>query len=603
MLVLGLGLGFVMQVLVLAVQNAVPYAQLGIATSSATLFRSIGGSLGTAILGAIFSNRLATSWPRSCRRARRDVEPDLRPGQPGAGAVAAAGAARRLRAVVHRFPLDRVRDRRRRGGRAFLLAWTLEERPLRRTIEDRDLGDALPPPQDTDSLSEITRELSRCVGRDRTRRFIERVIADADVDLTPAEGVVLARSRDGLVSPAALVAMEPDNALKLQAGLVGLQAAGAGRARRAARGGDRGRRRDPRTAARGARARPAFARRRLGARGPRRRPHDRPPGRRARASAGARRLVAIVCRRKGSSPANGAFVNTAPTGPARRSLRPGRAKPSRQSPISKEPRASLAWPHRRSSRPPSTSTSGSAGTARRRCARRCSGRSVWTGARRRLRRRAARCSARQRRGRRVPGRLPDREVALARQPLRVRGAVRVLRGARESERHRVLVLRHRRRDRAARRSSSSPERPRSTRSAGDLPARRAAAAHRVQDRPHGPATRWTPRRRWPCAGCAAWCRSPPIRRRPARDQAGRQAHGHSAAAALAMVAVFDVMFAIDSIPAIFADHARHLHRVRGERLQPARHDQPVLPARRAAGPLPLPAPGPGGDPRVTCGAS
>ena len=59
MLVLGLGLGFVMQVLILAVQNSVPYAQLGIATSSATLFRSIGGSLGTAILGAIFSNRLA----------------------------------------------------------------------------------------------------------------------------------------------------------------------------------------------------------------------------------------------------------------------------------------------------------------------------------------------------------------------------------------------------------------------------------------------------------------------------------------------------------------------------------------------------------------
>ena len=48
-----------MQVLVLAVQNAVPYAQLGVATSSATLFRSIGGSLGTALLGAIFSNRLA----------------------------------------------------------------------------------------------------------------------------------------------------------------------------------------------------------------------------------------------------------------------------------------------------------------------------------------------------------------------------------------------------------------------------------------------------------------------------------------------------------------------------------------------------------------
>ncbi len=58
MFVLGLGLGMVMQVLVLAVQNAVPYEQLGVATSGATLFRSIGGSIGTAILGAIFTNRL-----------------------------------------------------------------------------------------------------------------------------------------------------------------------------------------------------------------------------------------------------------------------------------------------------------------------------------------------------------------------------------------------------------------------------------------------------------------------------------------------------------------------------------------------------------------
>src|SRR4051812_7336349 len=59
MLILGLGLGMVMQVLVLAVQNSVAYEQLGVATSGATLFRSIGGSLGTAILGAVFSNRLA----------------------------------------------------------------------------------------------------------------------------------------------------------------------------------------------------------------------------------------------------------------------------------------------------------------------------------------------------------------------------------------------------------------------------------------------------------------------------------------------------------------------------------------------------------------
>ena len=61
MFVLGLGLGLVMQVLVLAVQNAVDYADLGVATSGATLFRSIGGSVGTAILGAVFSGRLTAN--------------------------------------------------------------------------------------------------------------------------------------------------------------------------------------------------------------------------------------------------------------------------------------------------------------------------------------------------------------------------------------------------------------------------------------------------------------------------------------------------------------------------------------------------------------
>jgi EmrB/QacA subfamily drug resistance transporter len=58
MLVLGLGLGGVMQVLVIIAQNGVPHRELGVATAGATFFRSIGGSFGTAIFGAIFSNVL-----------------------------------------------------------------------------------------------------------------------------------------------------------------------------------------------------------------------------------------------------------------------------------------------------------------------------------------------------------------------------------------------------------------------------------------------------------------------------------------------------------------------------------------------------------------
>src|ERR1700753_3665501 len=58
MLVLGMGIGGVMQVLVIIVQNGVPHRELGVATSGATFFRSIGGSCGTAIFGEIFANVL-----------------------------------------------------------------------------------------------------------------------------------------------------------------------------------------------------------------------------------------------------------------------------------------------------------------------------------------------------------------------------------------------------------------------------------------------------------------------------------------------------------------------------------------------------------------
>lgn len=59
MFVLGAGMGNVMQVLVLAVQNTVAPQQMGAATSGSTFFRSIGGSFGTAFFGAVWTARLA----------------------------------------------------------------------------------------------------------------------------------------------------------------------------------------------------------------------------------------------------------------------------------------------------------------------------------------------------------------------------------------------------------------------------------------------------------------------------------------------------------------------------------------------------------------
>ena len=64
MVLVGAGIGLVMQVLILAVQNAVVWSQLGVATSSATFFRSVGGAFGTAIFGAIFNARLMDELTR-----------------------------------------------------------------------------------------------------------------------------------------------------------------------------------------------------------------------------------------------------------------------------------------------------------------------------------------------------------------------------------------------------------------------------------------------------------------------------------------------------------------------------------------------------------
>lgn len=58
MVVLGIGVGSFLQVMTLAVQNASPRSELGVATGAATFFRSIGSSFGGAVFGAILTNRL-----------------------------------------------------------------------------------------------------------------------------------------------------------------------------------------------------------------------------------------------------------------------------------------------------------------------------------------------------------------------------------------------------------------------------------------------------------------------------------------------------------------------------------------------------------------
>ncbi|MEU2604125.1 DHA2 family efflux MFS transporter permease subunit [Streptomyces albus] len=62
--ILGLGIGFVLPVLVLAVQNSVRPADIGVATSASNYFRQIGGSVGAALFGTLLAHRLADALAR-----------------------------------------------------------------------------------------------------------------------------------------------------------------------------------------------------------------------------------------------------------------------------------------------------------------------------------------------------------------------------------------------------------------------------------------------------------------------------------------------------------------------------------------------------------
>jgi len=199
MLVLGTGLGMVMQVLVIAVQNDVRYRDLGVATSGATLFRLIGGSLGTAVLGAVFASRLAANVAREV------------PGAGGAGdahslgvqalaalppAVRAAYAAAYAASLGTVFLVAAVVS-----TLAFALAWLLPERPLRTTVGEaagdagQQAGEAFARPSDPDAVAaQLQAALARLADRDVQRRHIDRIVGRAGESLSAMAAWLLVRA-------------------------------------------------------------------------------------------------------------------------------------------------------------------------------------------------------------------------------------------------------------------------------------------------------------------------------------------------------------------------------------------------------------------------
>ena len=69
----GIGLDITMPLYTIAVQNAVPYAVMGVATSSTAFFRSIGGALGLAIFGSVMNNRFASELVTRISPAAKEI--------------------------------------------------------------------------------------------------------------------------------------------------------------------------------------------------------------------------------------------------------------------------------------------------------------------------------------------------------------------------------------------------------------------------------------------------------------------------------------------------------------------------------------------------
>ncbi len=138
-LILGLGLGMTMQVLVLAVQNAVDHRVMGVATSGSTLFRQVGGSIGVALFGTIFASRvhaeLAKRLPHGTRVPKVINPAGIRNLPPAAHDAFATSFSVALHPVFLMAAGVSVL--------AFAIAWLLRDLPLRTHAA---VGDAIPPP-------------------------------------------------------------------------------------------------------------------------------------------------------------------------------------------------------------------------------------------------------------------------------------------------------------------------------------------------------------------------------------------------------------------------------------------------------------------------
>ena len=195
MFVLGVGIGAVMQVLIIAVQSAVEHKDLGTATAGATFFRSMGGSFGTAVFGAIFANALAGHLARSLVGVKLPVGVTGASVSPRALATLPASAhtafvdayASSLQTVfLIAVPIAVV---------GFVLALLLPEIELRRNTDALESETPATPVRRA-SLREVEHALSDLARHENRPGVYVRLAERAGVEIGPADCWLLLRVHD-----------------------------------------------------------------------------------------------------------------------------------------------------------------------------------------------------------------------------------------------------------------------------------------------------------------------------------------------------------------------------------------------------------------------
>jgi EmrB/QacA subfamily drug resistance transporter len=189
MLVLGAGLGMVMQVLTIVVQNTADYRDLGAATSGVTFFRTLGGSFGASIMGTIYANRLAAVLPQALASARVPASQAASP-----AAVHHLPAAARIpvvhayAAVLHTVFLAVVPV----AILGFLLALVLPQVAIRGTAREtvRDTGQGFAMPSDPNSDAQLETMIGHVVRRHRGAAADVLARSGTGLDVSTAWGLL-----------------------------------------------------------------------------------------------------------------------------------------------------------------------------------------------------------------------------------------------------------------------------------------------------------------------------------------------------------------------------------------------------------------------------